>query len=475
MNEFLIQQLRTCTSLPTLPIMAVKILKLASHPDTCSTHIADCLAFDPALSAKILKIANSPLYIKDHPALNLRHAVNRLGTNAAITIALSFSLVRNLKNYNEEVLFWKRSILSALACRALAQRFGFDEHDLLLAGLLQDIGILAFRSILPDRYAELNNITDHDELLKLERRKFGAGHDEVGYWLLKKWRLPDHLVLACLASHVIPSFNKASGTPNSCVAASGYLADAFLKQDDVNAVQKATDAAQRCLGMDADTTLETLRNMTVSAKEFEDLFDLQFMDVDHAEVVLHELKELITITHLRTWADIEERKQRDPLTDVYNRGYFDEAFNQAFAASARRSGALSVAFIDIDNFKKINDTYGHSAGDNVLVTASNLIASQIRRCDVFARYGGDEFVLLFPETSEEAAWTVLSRIKETLESSPYLIGDTTHYTTLSVGLASHIDKATRYKTTEDMLKAADNALYMAKRNGRNQIVRAIYS
>lgn len=473
MNESLIERLRYCTTLPTPPSIALRIIELANDPDASLTELADCLGFDPALSTKVLKAANSPLYSTRRTAGNLRQAVNMLGTHATVTIALSFALMRTMSSSEGELAFWKRAILSALACRLLAQRFELNPDDLLLAGLLQDIGILALRSVAPNDYAELNAISDHDELLQAERAKFGSAHDEVGHWLLKKWRLPDHLVLACIASHASPFGNEARPTPLNCVAASGYFADVFLKGSKLPVIAHATEVARRWLGMDAIATVELLEQMRAHTAEFENLFDLKVIRTDQADALLDEAKELVAIASLGKLRELEEKAQRDALTGTHNRMYFDEALKHEFAVSTRHGWPLSMAFIDIDHFKRINDTYGHAAGDNTLVTLSRLIASQIRSGDIFARYGGEEFVLLFPGTPREAAWNVLSRIRQTIEIFAHTLGTQTYHLTISVGLACHMDGAEKYGSAEDMLQAADAALYTAKRNGRNQIVKAL--
>ena len=473
MNELLAERLRYCTTLPSPPSIAVRIIELANDSGTSLTQLADCIAFDPALSAKILKAANSPLYTSRRTANNLRQAVNMLGTHATITIALSFSLVRGMSGSEQELSFWKRAILSALACRVLAQRFGFDKDDLLLGGLLQDIGILALRSIAPQEYGALQAIADHEELLIAERGVFGSGHDEVGHWLLKKWHLPDHLVLACIASHAAPSGHEAQPTPLACIAASGYFADVFLKGGKLPDIAKATEAARRWLGgMDATDTIAVLEQMREHMHEFEKLFDLQVIQADQAEALLDGAKELATIASLGRLRELEEKAQRDALTGTHNRVYFDEAFKHEFAVSTRHGWPLSLAFIDIDHFKHVNDTYGHAVGDNVLVTLSRLIASQIRSGDIFARYGGEEFVLLFPGTTADAAWTVLSRIREAIASFTHTCGSSSFQLTISAGVACHMDENVKFDVAEDMLHAADDALYVAKHNGRNKIVRS---
>lgn len=474
-NEPLLQRLQRCTTLPTPPATAVKLIDLVNDPNTSLIQIADCVAFDPALTVKMLKVANSPLYSTRRTATNVRQAVNLMGTHAAVTVAMSFSIVRNLsrsRKSDEELLFWKRSILSAAACRILAERFGFNSDDLLVAGLLQNIGILALQTAMPDEYPAGAMTMDDEVLLEAEKGKFGSGHDEVGFWLLKKWRLPDHLALACIASHVAPSPGETLPSHGGCVAVSGYFADVFLKPRDSGTFQKLTNAARHWLGMDADSTAAILEKMGECAKEFEDLFDVPLIAGDHADAIVEQAKELIMIASLGKLRELEEKAQRDALTGAHNRPYFDDTFSQEFAASSKHGWPLSLAFIDIDHFKLVNDTYGHAAGDNALVTLSRLISSQIRNGDVFARYGGEEFVLLFPGTAADSAEIVLSRIREAIASFVHTFGSATFNITISAGLASHKDGASTYEFPEELLKAADNALYAAKRMGRNQIIKA---
>ncbi len=472
MNDTLAARLRFCTTLPTPPSTALRIIELANDPDINLTQLADCIAVDPALSAKLLKVANSPLYTTHRVASNLRQAVNMMGTHATATVALSFSLVKGVGRQGDDMRFWRRAVLSALACRLLGQRFGFNPDDLLLAGLLQDIGILALRSVAPDEYAELQAITEHEELLQAERNRFGSGHDEVGYWLLTRWGLPDHLSLACIAHQTALVGNEAQATPLACVATSGYLADVFLKDDHLTPIVTATESAARWLGMDSCTTIATLEKMREQMQEFEGCFDVHALRADQEDALLHEARELITIANLGRQRELEQKTQRDMLTGAHNRQYFDEAFKHEFAVASRHGWPLSVAFIDIDHFKQVNDTHGHAAGDNALVTLSRTIASQIRGGDVFARYGGEEFVLLFPGTTAEAARIVLSRIRQAIASCSHTYDTATFHLTISAGLAFHMDGDMKHETAEDMLAAADSALYMAKHNGRNQIIKS---
>lgn len=478
-NNDLALRLQRCINLPSPPSTAIRIIALANDPASGLTQISDCLATDAALAAKMLRFVNSPLFNAPRKAENLRQAVNLAGTHTALTIALSFSFVNCVKGSvatKKRTLFWQRSALSALACHVLAKRFSLDADDLFLAGLLQDIGVLALRTAMQEKYDQIAAIaSDHDELLKAERATFGSGHDEVGHWLLKKWDLPDYLAQACLTSHSPLSSLENAPTVASCVAASGYLAEVFLNSHDKSSALKANRAALRLLGMAPDAVAAVIKDMGEGVKEVEALFDLPLIEPEELDALVTEAKEQILIANLGRLRESEEASQRDPLTGAYNRLFFDNVFRQLFSVSTGRDWPLSVAFIDIDRFKQANDTYGHAVGDKALLTLSRLISGQIRNGDVFARYGGDEFVVLFPGTTSEQTLNILARIQEAIESFNQSVsaGQMQAFSmTISIGVAFHMDNESVYESPVHMLRAADDALYVAKRTGRNRIATA---
>ena len=209
LDDKLKTRLNYCTTLPSLPAVAVKIIELANDSDADIGKACQYISLDPVLSAKLLKTANAPIYKSRRIATNIRQAVSILGTHSVIVIALSFSLANSLMKDDttdrptfDSHVFWRRSIASALACRALGEKLALNYlDDLFLAGLLQEIGILAYAAILPEEYGKVfSSTSDHDTLLKMERVAFGAGHDELGYALLRKWHIPDYIALSCIAS-----------------------------------------------------------------------------------------------------------------------------------------------------------------------------------------------------------------------------------------------------------------------------------
>jgi len=156
----------------------------------------------------------------------------------------------------------------------------------------------------------------------------------------------------------------------------------------------------------------------------------------------------------------------DSLTGVYTRTMLDERLLQEFDWAMRCDLPLSLCFIDLDYFKSINDAYGHKRGDEVLISLVKRIETVTGKSDMLFRYGGDEFVLIFPNTPKEGALTLLTKIHEILKSEP-IDGDPRLTLSLSMGLASYPEDAV---SVEMLLSVADSRCYEAKRNGRGCIV-----
>ncbi len=157
----------------------------------------------------------------------------------------------------------------------------------------------------------------------------------------------------------------------------------------------------------------------------------------------------------------------DGLTKLNNHRYFQDELARAFEESQRYQRPLSLAMIDIDFFKKVNDTYGHAAGDDVLKQVAALYRSSVRSTDLVARYGGEEFAVMMPETSLEDAITFAEKIRQMIEESILDTQAGPIPCTVSIGVASV--PLSRIQSAKELIVAADKALYRAKRAGRNQV------
>ncbi len=160
---------------------------------------------------------------------------------------------------------------------------------------------------------------------------------------------------------------------------------------------------------------------------------------------------------------------RDSLTGLLNHTSFKERLTSEVTRARRLGKTLVVGLIDIDFFKKVNDTYGHPAGDRVIKNLSRLLKQRLRGADLIGRYGGEEFAVALPDTTIEAATRVLDNIRERFAAIVQHSGDQTFQVTLSAGIAGYSEDC----SGESLINAADQALYAAKHGGRNRVVQTV--
>jgi diguanylate cyclase (GGDEF)-like protein len=199
-------------------------------------------------------------------------------------------------------------------------------------------------------------------------------------------------------------------------------------------------------------------------------FNFMADQVSRTQTELRDLnKELERRVAERT-RDLEEQAARDPLTGIYNRRHFGEVITREFSAAERYEHDLTCLMFDVDHFKTINDRYGHRTGDKVLIALAQAISAELRSSDVAARFGGDEFILLLPQTAATQAAVLADRIvdgfcKQIATAVPGVAA------TLSIGVASLLN--TRSRSSEALIHEADVALYAAKEGGRNRTMQAV--
>ena len=166
----------------------------------------------------------------------------------------------------------------------------------------------------------------------------------------------------------------------------------------------------------------------------------------------------------------QELAYTDGLTSIFNRRYFDQRYSREILRAKRYKRALSLLMVDIDYFKKYNDTFGHLMGDKVLRKVANIIEEELRRADIVCRYGGEEFVVILPEIDQDNAFRVAEKLRTAVRTISFKKNKqpATHVT-ISIGVASFPDNG---NNAEKILEAADKALYRAKELGRDKVVQA---
>jgi diguanylate cyclase (GGDEF)-like protein len=208
---------------------------------------------------------------------------------------------------------------------------------------------------------------------------------------------------------------------------------------------------------------KAIGGLFVANKENKGLFTQEEEDI----FLMLALQSSTAIENARLYAKTIEMATTDLLTGIPNRRAFIEQLDREVALANRYQNLFFLLMIDIDYFKWINDTYGHSAGDAVLQSLARLLKGQVRTVDLVARYGGEEFVIILLETDDNSASLVAERIRKDVAHTPFILPEGNEIgLTVSIGVASFPEDA---KTKDDLLRKTDQALYYAKEHGRNMI------
>lgn len=493
-NQLVLARLGQCTDLPSPVGVAVRILELGQDPDVTLGDVAKVIGLDPALTAKLLRMANSPLYARHRKTENLRQAITLFGVEGTITLALSFSVVNNLKGKPDRRFdydfFWRRSLAAATCAQVLGERVEVhNKEDLFLCGLLQDIGMLALDKAMPELYRGADLHSGHRSVIEHERAELGIDHAEVGAWLLRRWNFPDKLQNVIAASHVasfpdtvLENFRNQT----QIVALASEVADLLSGNGGKDAIDGVMQRAQGTLGMLNEVFVEVLTSSAEVLRDIAHLFEIRVDDEVYLDALLNEARELILLRHINVMQrsstlartaevledrtrKLEEENRRDALTGLYNRAYLNRILDEEIRMASRHSWPFTVMFIDLDGFKLVNDEYGHLVGDEILKNTAKILTDNTRGSDIVARYGGEEFIIVLPGAGREGAQMTCERLLAAFRGMHHLVEGRDIVVTASIGAAIHGEEQ-EFDHFEDLLKAADHALYAAKRRGRNQCI-----
>jgi diguanylate cyclase (GGDEF)-like protein len=192
----------------------------------------------------------------------------------------------------------------------------------------------------------------------------------------------------------------------------------------------------------------------------ESIEKLKLVNLELEDKVLARTQELEDIQQ-----KLMQQANRDPLTNLYNRRYFNEISKNLISIAKREQQDLSILIMDIDDFKNINDTYGHSVGDSVILYVADVLVATARKSDICVRFGGEEFVVVLPNTSFEASQILAEKIRKKIDDAKLELAHNTITFTLSIGISQ---VSSNDVIIESALKKADEALYEAKKAGKNQ-------
>lgn len=487
-----IDQVLNCPNLPTLPSVAVQLLELIRDPEVGISDIKQLVESDTGLAGRVLKTVNSSAFGLRQRCNNIKLALGYMGMNSIKSLVLGFSLVdwtRNFESASFDIdLYWKRVIYSAAAARLFALEIkAADPDDVFTGALFQDMGILAMLLTLGLPYAAAVEQASqrHDTLRDAELQSIGFTHAQAGAALGRKWRLPEPII-ECVRHHHTPEKAATEHRELVRLVALGRLAAASLcEQDYLSAINQLCEHAARWYALDRPGVIRLINDASTEGQELSTLFDQNIGERPDINALLAEAGEQLLEHQLavaRQVTDLELQKQTlertsmtDPLTGSWNRTKFDQAMRDAFAYAQDVGGDIALIFVDGDQFKIINDTYGHQTGDRVIQILAQRINEVIGDLGLVCRYGGEEFVALLESVDETLALGLAEQARLAIcerafdlrgvEGAPDELR-----VTVSVGVAVRRPQ-TDGSTIDQIIYEADQGVYASKRHGRNLVTR----
>lgn len=486
MNQKLLDKILNSPRLPSLPSIALEVIELVQQRDVNIKQIAHTIQHDPALSSKILKTVNSSFYGQAHSVGTISHALVVLGLNSVKTLALGFSLVGNLAQSSDDgfnhFLFWKRSLYGAVAARSLAKQVGLvQQEESFLGGLLQDMGLLAMLETIGDEYLYiLSDVgADHAMLKQREQLAFDLDHAELGGIMADKWKLPPILANS-IRYHDDPDSAPEDVLPAvRCVALGSIAADIFVNPGAAGeALERYYHLSNEWFSMGQEQAEPLLNAIHTGTIEMKRLFDLPTGEFESSDIILSRANEaLLNLSMLQQQqaAQLEAKNKElvaqaeiDPLTGVANRRKFNDYIEKQFTHTQQSGEPVSILFMDVDHFKKFNDTYGHQTGDQVLSEVASLLEDLTESPTLVCRYGGEEFAIIMPDTDRFTAAKKAEEIRLGISEKTIISdeGQSLHVTA-SIGVAAY--DGTFFTKPDQLIKAADQGVYAAKNAGRNAV------
>jgi len=503
MNLTINQWIERGKDLPVLSGSIANILSLTDGDESNVSQIADVIKKDISLSAAILKITNSAAFGLLRKVTTIDQAVMLLGFLSVRNIALGVGVFNLFPPQEKEFMskVWQRSLVTGLAARELCVLIGNKrKEDAFTIGLLHDVGLVALYRYDKKKATDLlKKMEDDGRMILLDEKNYvGLDHIEIGMLLVKKWRLPEEIIHVMIHHHEEPAENASYKDNDVKLSQIIYLAslagDIFYLGRKTESIKKFTEGCQRLLGISADDADHLLQNIHPQLMEVAAYFDIAVGSGKTYDEILSTINEEIVnvtisneaIKHHLTQAFDRERAMavkleeankklqilasKDPLTGLYNRQFLNELLEKEWSRSQRYGCTLSIILVDIDDFKKVNDGYGHQAGDTVLKKIAEVLSENLRRNDYLARYGGEEFLFVLPQTDLRDACIAAERFRTAVRKLMISLNKD-HRLSLSIscGVATaHPEK--KGGNTDDLIQRADNALYEAKRLGKDRVV-----
>ncbi len=481
----------TLRRLPTLPAVAVRLLNCFSDPDVPLAKIAEIVQFDPAVTVKLLRAASSAALGATRPITDVRRAINLLGTKRVTSLALCFSLCEGsmtpgpfAKLYRK---IWLRAVVQAQAASDVAALTAPQRQaEFFSAGLLSEIGPLAILKARPNEFPEFLKAEEADPTDHSAGGELSAAI--LAHWQMpssfcdavrNRWRSIDELRQIPVESDVLLSH---------AAALASATAEYFCEPQKGMALVRIHEIAEVLFGLKQEGIQKFIERVQAHVMENCDLLETDVstwgQPSEILAVAMEQLSRLAVATVesapdpdstqqenqrlRRRVEDLLQRSITDVLTELFNRAHFDEQLPLWIRNARGANRSVGLLFLDVDHFKKINDTYGHAIGDTVLRQLAATVKRTVRDGDLVARYGGEELVVLVSNPSIASLQGLGERIRGDIEKEAVSTPIGQVRPTVSIG-GSIVDPAFSADADVELVRSADQAMYLAKRNGRNRV------
>ncbi len=486
------------TRLPSLPTIAIEVLRIFSDPDAPIQKIANLVQADPAIATKLLKAANSSRFGLPRKVADLRQAITLMGKAKVTPIILSFSLASESIESEEHSAnfkrYWLRSFVQATAGEVIGSIYGPGfAAECFTISLLAGIGQLGLLKQGPAEYLQCTERAKSGEatLDEIERDVYGMTHKEISIEMLEQSGLPQRCVDAITATisgkQFVPADEETRRLADVTCAADAFAR--YLCDTDCGIAMVVLQDRLAMMESSVLTVEKLTAEVRVKIDESSALFNVDPSVLPNPENLLQDaLDQLSDFTErmhegldnelpVELVAENGRLKQRvedlirqtntDALTGIANRGFFDRRLNELTQQCLRCQWRMGIAVVDIDHFKKVNDTYGHQAGDHILQVVAHALADAVRANETLARYGGEEFAVLMEDIQTDGMQIMGERLRAKIEGLRISFEGQNIPVTISIGIATAIPTSDNFGL--QLFTKADSALYVAKHEGRNRI------
>ncbi len=489
-------------SLPAPPVVMALIIEEVGKPSVQMHRLSSLIESEPTFTARLLRIANSAggarVGVK-----TIRQATVTLGARTIRNEAVSH-VVRVTSNQLppgdlDVGRFWEDSLRRGTAARIIAEALAFeDPTEAFTVGLIQDLGTLMLAAVFPEKSQGIEEATRlaAGERIAFEMKRFGTTHAAFFSKIGATWSLPADLCEAVNCHHD-PSLirgNRRLRRICQIAYAADAVADVFQARASAGTLEAAKAALARLSSNRRTLVLdeicdalrvaypETARSLSIVVGEQPTLGDLitsvnaslleitaQYEDTtQRLEMALREKEDLMRLLERKN-DELARLAATDSLTGLANRRRFTEALHATLEDASERGESVSVVMIDLDHFKKVNDTYGHQCGDEVLAEAARRFALGFRASDFIGRIGGEEFAVILPATDRAGAELAANRCRNFIAASPIACKDGSSVAITASFGGTTWDPCDPDTSVSEMLSRADARLYTSKKTGRNKV------